>query len=100
MKIIKLINELSQFNPNADVSLIDSDDICLSWIADDGEGSGKKETMKVFIEGTDYCPRCAHEDDGYCYFYQKDCSDVKKCCQFEEYDKELTKQINLDEFKR
>lgn len=56
--------------------------------------------MKVFINGTDYCPRCAHEDDGYCYFYQKDCSDVKECCQFEEYDKELTKQINLDEFKR
>lgn len=89
MKIIKLINELSQFNPNADVSLIDSEDICLSWIADDGEDSGKKETMKVFIEGIDCCRKCAHEGDGYCYFYQKECSDVKECYQFEEYDKEL-----------
>ena len=54
MKIIQLINELLQFNPNADISLVDSEDICLSWIADDGKESGKKETMKVFIEGTDY----------------------------------------------
>ena len=52
MKCSDLIDELKGYNPNADVVLVFSEDIELSWI--DGDGEFTKETTPiVFIEGCD-----------------------------------------------
>ena len=43
------------FNPTAEVSLVDSETIHLSWIDKVGEKEfNKKSTRQVFIEGCDY----------------------------------------------
>ena len=91
MKISKLINELSTFNQDADVTLTTSEDITLSFIfknMDTGEILTKKTTRQVFIEPCDQCPECTNLyydcEEGMCSFYNKPCKEVEECYQFEE----------------
>ena len=90
MKIKDLILKLKAYNPNADITLTTSEDICLSYICEgrNGEELTPETTMLVFIEPTDECPECTHEyinsKDGvrWCSFYEKPCKDVEECNQF------------------
>lgn len=52
MKVKDLINELEKYNPNAEVSLVDSEDIMLSFISE--ENGTPLTTWQVFIEGCDF----------------------------------------------
>ena len=52
MLIEKFIEELSQFNPKAEITTPYSETIELSWICDDG--AGKEDRKLVFIEGRDF----------------------------------------------
>lgn len=91
MKVSKLIEQLQDFNPNADITLPCSEDICIGWICKDyktGEELTKKTTPQLFIEFDEECPVCVHSyiDDGerFCSYYDKHCADVEECYQFEE----------------
>lgn len=84
MKIEELVKELKDFNPKADISLKDSEDICISYICEDG--ATPQTTKQVFIEPCDYCQRCQFYDDDYCRVYNKECSEVMECYQFIEDD--------------
>ena len=53
MKVKDLIDELKEFDGEADVSLVDSEDICVSWICE-SENQPKKESLQVFIEPNDF----------------------------------------------
>ena len=69
MKVSKLIEQLQDFNPNADITLPCSEDICIGWICKDyktGEELTKKTTPQLFIEFDEECPVCVHSyiDDG------------------------------------
>ena len=77
----ELIWELQQFNPDAEVSLIDSEDICLSYISENGES--KQTTERIFIEGADICQTCTFFDDGYCIPYEKNADEVKDCYNYQ-----------------
>lgn len=52
MLIEEFIEELSQFNPKAEITTPYSETIELSWISSDG--AGKEDTKLVFIEGRDF----------------------------------------------
>ena len=52
MKNSKLIEILQRYNPDADVSLTTSEDICISYICEGGDT--EKTTKQIFIEGCDY----------------------------------------------
>lgn len=52
MLIEEFIEELSQFNPKAEITTPYSETIELSWISSDG--AGKEDTELVFIEGRDF----------------------------------------------
>lgn len=80
MKVNELQKELKGFNPNANISLTDSEDICLSYISEDG--ADPMTTKQVFIEPCDFCQKCQFYDDGYCRVYAKNCEDVIECFQF------------------
>ena len=87
MKVRELIQKLSVYNLDADVTTPFSEDITLSFICKDDNGNvfSEKTTMLVFIEPCDSCPSCVHRDDeGLCGFYGKPCADVEECYQFEE----------------
>ena len=91
MKISKLIDELSEFNQEADITLTTSEDICISYICKNtltGEQLTKKTTKLVFIEPCDECPSCTHLYTDYeermCSFYNKPCKEVEECYQYEE----------------
>lgn len=51
MLIEEFIEELSQFNPKAEITTPYSETIELSWISADG--ADKEDTKLVFIEGRD-----------------------------------------------
>lgn len=53
MKCDKLIETLKNYNPNADVTTPYSEDICISYIDDDGKYD-KHTTPIIFIEWSDY----------------------------------------------
>ena len=92
MMVKKLIEELAEYNPDADITLTTSEDICLSYICKDSDGSSldKKTTMQVFIEPMDLCPMCTSEymngDVMWCSSYDCACRDVEECYQFEEFE--------------
>lgn len=89
MKVSDLIIELGEYNQDADVSLIDSEDICISYISENGET--QKDTKHLFIEGCDdvECGTCKHSEyiDGtlFCNLLCEDveiqniCSDYVDC---------------------
>lgn len=93
MKIKKLIEELSSFNQDADITTPYSEDICLGWICKDpktGVEFSKETTRQVFIEFDDECPSCTHSfmdgDVRWCSFYDMECSKVDECYQFAEFE--------------
>ena len=93
MKIRDFIELLKEYNPDADITLTNSEDICLSYICEDIENGGKltkEDTFLVFIEPKDVCPLCSSEymngDIMWCSFYDCACRDVEECYQFEEFD--------------
>lgn len=94
MKVFELIDKLKTFNPDANISLTSSEDICLSYIFKNinGEDYTKKDTLQVFIEPTDECSTCIHEytTDGerLCSYYEKPCKNVEECYQYEEFNDE------------
>ncbi len=49
MKVSELIDELKQYNPNAEVTRVDSETIYLSFIGESPETAGI-----VFVEARDY----------------------------------------------
>lgn len=56
MKIEKLIQELKEYNQNADITLPYSEDICIGWICKDPISKKqltKKTTTQLYIEGCD-----------------------------------------------
>lgn len=55
MKIKELINELKEYNPEADITLECSEDIIISYIDTDlkGRPCSKKNTPQCFIEPID-----------------------------------------------
>lgn len=88
MKNRELIKLLLDYNPDADVSLNDNEDITIAYISNDGEYD-KDNTPQLFIEGCDLCPSCIHEylngDDRWCSFYDEKCTEVEDCYQYEEF---------------
>ena len=90
MKIKELISKLSEYNEDADITLVDSEDITVSYICENlnGEKLTPKTTMQCFIEPMDNCIECASEymkdDIRWCSFYDKPCIDVDECYNFEE----------------
>lgn len=86
-----LIEKLKEYNSEADVSLVDSEDITISYIHKDTDGNEFtiNNTPQLFIEGVDLCPTCVHEyiedDERICSFYGKPCRMVGECFQYEEY---------------
>lgn len=60
MKIKELINELKEYNQEADITLTTSETITLSFISD--ENGTKKDTKQVFIEGCDFDGRLDNEE--------------------------------------
>lgn len=91
MKVKKLINELKQFNPDADITLTTSESITLSYISKDpltNNELNKQTTSQVFIEPADFCEVCASQYDvsgvPWCSYYDTPCDEVKMCCEFQE----------------
>ena len=56
MKVNKLIEQLKEYNQNADITLTTSEDICLSYICESvsGDSFDKRNTPIVFIEPKDF----------------------------------------------
>lgn len=81
-----LIRKLKEYNPDADVSLVDSEDITISYYSD---GYTISDTPQLFIEGVDLVPNCVNEyidnDERMCSFYGRPCRLVGECFQYEEY---------------
>lgn len=87
MKVRELIQRLLEYNQDAEITTVFSEDITLAFIytGENGEIFSKQSTPIVFIEPADSCPSCVHRDDeGLCGFYGKPCADVEECYQFEE----------------
>ena len=53
MKVKELIKELKEYNPEATVSLVCSETIAISFIADKELGDTPQTTRHIFIEGVD-----------------------------------------------
>ena len=81
MKVSDLIKKLSKFNPDADVSLTTSEDICISYINE--EGATPEITKQLFIEPVDYCYTCEYYNDGWCDAYGDEPSNVEECYNYE-----------------
>ena len=86
MKNKELIKELSQFNKDADVSLLNSHDILISYVSQAGENTwSKKDTPQIFIEENNLCESCFfHDGGGYCTEYGKPIEDVEECFNYME----------------
>lgn len=82
MKVKKLIAELKTFNQEADISLTTSEDICLSYITENG--ADPTTTKQVFIEPCDACKTCNFYEGRYCYAYRTWCESVTECYRYEE----------------
>ena len=83
MKVSDLIKELSIYNQSADITTPVSEDICISYIDNDGEYT-KQTTPTVFIEPSDTCALCVWYDKGYCNFYTEETNFIQGCEAFEE----------------
>lgn len=87
----ELINDLKEFNPNAEITLVDSESIELSYVCRDKMENklDKLSTNIVFIEGRDLCPTCVHEyieaSERMCSYYGKPCRMVTNCEEYEEF---------------
>lgn len=86
MLVEDLMKSLESFNPKAEISLVDSESIYLSYICEDG--ATPLTTQQVFIEACDFCNRCQFFDDGFCRVYDMDSCDVDECFQFVDVDEE------------
>ena len=92
LQVNRLIEELRKYNPNADVSLTSSEDIVISYISRDLDGSylTPETTMQLFIEEYDKYRECSSEymngDIVWCEHYDKPCEDKESCSYFEEFD--------------
>lgn len=92
MKNKDLIKKLQEYNLDADVSLVDSEDITIGFICKDHDGNDyiPTTTPQLFIEGVDLCPTCVHEyiedSERMCSFYGRPCRMVGECYQYEEFD--------------
>ena len=53
MLVKELIEELKTYNPDANVSLVCSESIAISYISDCNLGDNPKTTKHIFIEGVD-----------------------------------------------
>ena len=91
MRIKDFMKLLENYNPDADITLINSEDITVSHICRDyktGKRLTPKTTLQCFIEGIDKRPNCVHEyeenDARMCNAYHKPCYDVNDCNCFEE----------------
>lgn len=84
MLVEDLIKILGGFNPKAEISLVDSESIYVSYICEDD--ATPLTTGHVFLEGCDLCRDCEFFDDGFCGVYDKFCDDVDECFQFVERD--------------
>lgn len=86
-----LIEYCKTFNPNADVTVVDSEDIELSYVDKDVEGNVfKKETTPcVFIEGIDFYPECESEyisdDVKKCSYRESECIGPQICDHYNEF---------------
>ena len=91
MKMKNLIEYCKTFNPDADVTLVDSEDITLSYIEKDVDGNVfKKETTPiVFIEGIDFYQECESEyiseDIKKCSFRDSECIGPQNCDNYNEF---------------
>ena len=87
-----LIKKLQEYNLDADVPLVDSEDIIIGYIckANGDEEFTPQNTPQLFIEGVDLCPTCVHEyiedSERMCSFYGRPCRMVGECYQYEEFD--------------
>ena len=93
MKVSELIEDLKSYNQDAEITLTNSETICLSYICKDretGQSYDKSSTPIVFVEPRDLCPLCTSEymdgDIMMCSSYDKPCREVEECYQFEEFD--------------
>ena len=92
LQVNRLIEELKKYNSDADVSLTNSEDIVISYISRDLDGSclTPETTMQLFIEGYDKYRECSSEymngDIVWCEHYDKPCEDKESCSYFEEFD--------------
>ena len=83
MKNRELIKQLSEFNMDADVSLLTYNDICISYITENG--ATPKTTKQIFIEEENSCDSCTfHDGGGYCEIYNKQIEDIEECFQYTE----------------
>ena len=93
MKNRDLIEKLKKYNLDADVTLPTSEDIFLSYICEDNKGNilTEKDTMLIFIEGTDEYMECANEyinetyDSLWCALHDYECVNKWDCEDFEEF---------------
>lgn len=91
MKNRDLIRKLLDYNLDADVSLVDSEDIAISYVCKDENQIDipPRNTPQLFIEGVDLCPTCVHEyidaSERMCSFYGRPCRMVGECFQYEEF---------------
>ena len=92
MLVEEFIEKLKKYNPKAEITLVDSEDITLSYICRDINDNILDETTTslVFIEGIDKLSQCAHEymdyDERMCSFYGKPCRMVSECFAYEEFE--------------
>lgn len=88
MRCDKLIEELKEFNPLADISLTVSEDICLSYISSDGT-ENKSTAKHIFIEPTDSCMNCSHHymngDEMWCGYHHSPCREFIGCEEWENW---------------
>ena len=61
MIVSELIDELKEYNPDAEITTPYSETICLAWIYDNGKYD-KSNTPFVFIEQADY--EADYDDSG------------------------------------
>ena len=91
MIVEDLISKLLDYNQKADITLVDSEDITISYICKDEDDNelSPKESPQLFIVGVDLCPSCVNEyiDDNerMCSFYGKPCRMVGECFEYEDF---------------
>lgn len=80
-----LIEKLKEYNPDADVSLVDSEDITISYHDD---GYTALDTPQLFIEGIDLVScinQYIYKGENMCSFYDRPCKLVSECSKYKEY---------------
>ena len=89
MKVKRLIELLSEFNPNANVGIKTVneeyvDHLYVSYICEDTNGNevNGKDTAQVWIEAIDLCCDCQFFENNNCLVYDCSTSEVDECYQF------------------